>query len=61
MPSASASSVAYMRVSSSTCLLCPGMVATGSFSPKASTVVLLRVVWAVYPCTTATFFPLTSK
>ena len=50
-----------MRVSSSTCLLCPGMVATGSFSPKASTVVLLRVVWAVYPCTTATFFPLTSK
>ena len=46
MPSRMASSVAYSRVSSTTCLVCPSMVATGSASPKASTAVLLLLALA---------------
>ena len=47
MPSLMASSVAYSRVSSSTYLFCPLMVATGSRSPKASTTWLVLVALAV--------------
>ena len=46
-PSRMASSVAYSRVSSMTWVRWPGMVATGSSSPKASTVWLVRLDLAV--------------
>ena len=46
MPSRMASSVAYNRVSSSTWLVWPGTVATGSLSPKASTAELVLLALA---------------
>ena len=46
MPSRMASSVAYSRVSSTSWTACPGTVATGSGSPKASTEMLPLVVLA---------------
>ena len=47
MPSLMASSVAYKRLNSSVYLFAPAIVATGSFSPKASISRLVRVALVV--------------